>query len=106
MVAAKKSTIDAQTGSIRSSIFSSSTWDAVQSLHGLVDAAVPFSPVLGTTMAALSKNLARRSRLLSVHSQFYIVQVTCHYATSTWSIQTRFFFLLKFCTEMLTVFEV
>jgi len=63
-VAAKKSTMEAQTGNIRSSIFSSSTWDAVQSLHGLVAAAVPFSPVEGTTMAALSKNLDRRSHMM------------------------------------------
>ena len=59
-VMAKKSTMVAQTGNIRSSIFSSSTWDTVQTLHGLVGAAVPFSPVQGNIMAALSKNLDSR----------------------------------------------
>uniref|UniRef100_A0A0A9DDC9 Uncharacterized protein n=1 Tax=Arundo donax TaxID=35708 RepID=A0A0A9DDC9_ARUDO len=55
-VAVKKSTIDAQTGNIRSNIFSFSTWDTVQSLHGLICAA-PLSSGNCATMAALSKNL-------------------------------------------------
>jgi hypothetical protein len=52
--------MDAHTGNIRSSIFSSSTCDTVQSLHGWLigtAAAAPFSPVDVGTMAALSKNL-------------------------------------------------
>jgi hypothetical protein len=54
-VAAKKSTMDAHTGNIRSSIFSSSTWETVQSLQGFFDTAAPFS-----SDDALSENLRCR----------------------------------------------
>jgi hypothetical protein len=68
-VAAKKSTIDTHTGNIRSTVFSSSTWDTVQSLHGLIDPFSP-SPEDGATMAALSRNLDRNSCDYIYHQAF------------------------------------
>ena len=62
-VTVKNSTIDAHTGNIRSNIFSSSTWETVQSLHGFFDTSTPFSSDDAATMAALSKNLEHRRRV-------------------------------------------
>lgn len=54
-VAAKKSSSDAHTGDIRSSIFSSSTCDTLHCFHGPAFFFFPF--LFSSTMAALSKNL-------------------------------------------------
>ncbi|KAB8111879.1 hypothetical protein EE612_049709 [Oryza sativa] len=52
-VTTKKTTMDTQTGNIRSSVFSSSTCETVHSLHGLHCA----GEISSDKMAALSKNL-------------------------------------------------